>query len=173
MYQQLNRSTKAIFYFPKSTLLLLSSPRLLSLCVIPLGIGIISAAIALIVFFIYREPLTMIIGFSEESWYFPFLKWIVFFFGSILSALFGFVTASIAGGFFIEQLIEKLFRRKGIELEQSGSTLTLIRSTFRSSLNEIILLIALLLCSFAALVLSLIPFLALLPIIIAAMAIRT
>ena len=117
-------------------------------------------------FFVYRTDFISLIGLSTDSWYSGMLGIIAFLIGCIFSALFGFLTASIAGGYFIELLIEKLMVQANIKSTLQTETFTdVVMSMVRAIFNEAILVTGILFCTVLAFLLSFIPFLAFLPIL--------
>jgi uncharacterized protein involved in cysteine biosynthesis len=126
--------------------------------------GGLAAVVGMIAAFVYRSDLTEMVGVSPDSWYYGILGLVVFLFGLLLSALLGFATASIAGGYFIELLVEKLLTRSGIKKTEINSSIgQMAMSILRALGNEAILVFGILFCTVLAFGLSFLPFLSLLP----------
>lgn len=155
---------KTPFYIVKTTTTILRSPALISLCIVPLLIGLLASCAGFIAAFTYREPLIGLLGLEQGSWYFALLGWLAFLFGCIISALAGFVTASIAGGYFVELVVERLLFLKQLRPQsENSSLLQVLFSTLRALCNELILMTGIFCCSALAFILGFIPFLAFLP----------
>lgn len=163
-------AAKTPFYIVKSGFTILKSPGLASLCMIPGVSGLAAAFAGMICAFIYRSDLSNLLISNQNAWYFSVVGFAVFLLGCLISAILGFVTASVAGGYFIELLAEKLLRRVNLACANSGESVVQVAvSIARAAMNETILLGGILICTILTFALSFIPFLSLAPILMGAL----
>jgi uncharacterized protein involved in cysteine biosynthesis len=142
---------------------ILAGGRLLRLCLAPVLIGCVAAALCIALAFGLRHELASVFIDASRPWLRALLSWLLFFLSFLLSGVAALLAASIFGSIFIESFIEEVYHRHGVELPASRNLISLIKSTVRAVKDDLIRILYVAICLLLVFLAGLVPFLFFIP----------
>ena len=145
---------------------ILRRPALLSRCVVPVIIGLISFLLSITAAFVWRDEIAIFFFGDITGWFGLSLSWILLFFNIFLSGIIAFLSMLLIGSFFIESFIELLLREHSLPLPDHKGIGAMALSIGRAIKSDLIIIIVFAFVGLISLVLSFFPLLSLISLLI-------